>query len=327
MLISFVLPIYNVAAWLETCLDSILQQGLCCDDYEVIAVNDGSTDDSLQVLNSYKEKAEKEYPGLNFHIISQANAGASAARNAGLMIAKGDYIWWVDGDDYIASGCVANLLDIAIGKGLDILNFSISILHENGATELKPLNKDFEGKVLDGIEYICSVGEPPNVWSAIYRRQFLMDNDLRLKEGIVHEDLEFPPRAYFMAKRVSLSMDNAYFYRQREGSVMRTLSAERKMKKSKDLLTVCDSLYKFIENKADRNSLIYECFMDKIAFVFSQSLRNYTKEAFPIDEYKGKSFYPLKYSKRVGTREACKYRLINLSLSLYLFVCGILNRE
>lgn len=322
MLISYILPVYNVAEWLEHCLDSIVNQGVSPDEYEIIAVDDGSTDDSLMVLHTYQQK----HSSVNISILSQKNGGASMARNNGLRIAQGEYIWWVDGDDSITPGCTIKILDIAKRDNLDILNFAISILYNNDTQENYPIKKEYEGKIMSGIDYMCSVGVPPNVWSSIYRRQFLLDNNLTLMEGVVHEDLEFPPRTYYMAKRVELSSINSYCYYQREGSVMRTSDPAKITKKSKDLLRICDSLYKFTTDNLQKDTPVYYSFMDKIAFAFSQSLRNYSKEAFQIKEYKKRPYYPLIYSNNISKNEKLKYMLINFSLPLYLFLLRYIKK-
>lgn len=320
MLISFILPIYNVGDYLERCLDSIVNQEMEFCDYEIIAVDDGSTDDSLAVLNSYKNKTMQSGKAVNLHILSQQNGGASAARNAGLKIAKGDYIWWIDGDDCIVKGCAPRLLHILQQENLDVLNFAASIMYDSGQMEELPIRQEYVDKVMSGVEFLTTVGVPPNVWSSIYKRQFLISNNLTMKEGVVHEDLEFPPRVYYFAKRVSLSSINAYCYLQREGSVMRTSDPKKVAKKAKDLLSICDSLYQFVEEHMEERTKVYSSFMDKIAFAFSQSLKNYTVDMFDIAEYKNKPYYPLKYSDKVRKSEKIKYSLINFSLSLYLFL-------
>lgn len=324
MIISFILPVYNVGPWLDRCFDSIKSQGITTEDYEIIVVNDGSTDNSLSVVEAYFRR--KENDNINWTVINQKNAGASAARNAGLRVAKGDFIWWIDGDDCLAPHCASTLLENMSANNLDILNFAISILYEDGRLEPWSFEERYVGMIKTGKQFICSVGVPPNVWSSIYRRDFLISNDLWLKEGIVHEDLEFPPRAYYLADRVSFSSVNSYYYFQREGSVMKNSDPVKIAKKAKDLLSICDSLYTFISGRENKNSEVYLSFMDKIAFAFSQSLRNAANGNYCISEYTKKAYYPLKYSGKCNKKDQLKYRLINFSVSLYLFTYKILKK-
>ena len=95
MFISFIVPVYNTEKYLYACLDSLLDQDLSPDEYEIICINDGSTDNSLAVLKKY----EAEYK--NIFVINQRNSGVCQARNAGLLKAKGEYIWFIDSDDVI----------------------------------------------------------------------------------------------------------------------------------------------------------------------------------------------------------------------------------
>lgn len=103
MKLSIIIPVYNVANYVGKCLDSCLEQNVKMTDYEIIVVNDGSVDNSLEVVNLYINRP-------NINVISQNNSGLSAARNAGMKIAKGEYIWFVDSDDWIESGILEHIL-------------------------------------------------------------------------------------------------------------------------------------------------------------------------------------------------------------------------
>ena len=114
MKISIIIPVYNVAKWLHECLDSVLNQGwIVGKDYEVICVNDGSTDNSLEVLYDY------EKDGIT--IINKENGGVSSARNLGIDVAQGEYIWMVDGDDFIAPNVLPKMYQYATYKKTDQL--------------------------------------------------------------------------------------------------------------------------------------------------------------------------------------------------------------
>lgn len=318
MYISFILPIYNVASYIDKTVSSIILQGLQPEDFEIIAVNDGSTDNSLQVLNTCKIKLlQQGY--TNFVIIDQKNSGASAARNAGLRVANGDYIWFVDGDDTLEPNVAKDLLVKAQKSDLDILRFGIWIENKDGSKYKYPNTSLIGEEYLTGHKYITSYGVPPNVWSSLFRREFLLKNHLWLLSGVVHEDLEFPPRAYYLAERVSAADVFAYNYLQREGSVMKSNSVDKQAKKSKDLLTICDSLYTFIINHREMSADTKAWFMAHIAFVFSQSLKNY-KKTFPISEYKKRPYYPIAINKLMSSKNKLKYAMINCSLRGYLFL-------
>ena len=131
MKLSIIIPIYNVSKWLGRCLASVRNQGLNLEDYEIVAVNDGSTDDSMAVLESFRKKESENGIEGNWTIVSQKNKGLSAARNAGLKVAKGTYIWWVDSDDYLEPCCATKLLERADKDRLDVLCFGLQLVNED----------------------------------------------------------------------------------------------------------------------------------------------------------------------------------------------------
>lgn len=118
MFLSMIIPVYNTEKYLEECLNSCLSQDLPCTDYEIICVNDGSKDRSLEILCEYQTRHE------SIIVIDQPNAGVSATRNAGLEIARGNYVWFIDADDFIRENCLKRLQDCVNETDCDRLTFS-----------------------------------------------------------------------------------------------------------------------------------------------------------------------------------------------------------
>lgn len=324
MKLSVIIPLYNVAGYIRDCLNSICQCGLSQADFEIVIVDDGSTDGSADIAESFLIEHQSDLSPYHWRIIHQVNGGASAARNTGLRASSGQYVWWVDGDDLIEHNSVADLLSILDKNGLDVLCFGLKLLYENGSTELYRIFSQSDGEVLKGDTFIYKVGMTPSIWLAIYRREYLFEKQLWMKEGIVHEDQEFPPRAYFLANRIMYIPRNIYYYRQREGSIMK--SEKHRAKKAKDLLVVCDSLYEFTQRYVKKDSEAYKVFNNKIAFAFGQSLRNYMIGDFPIEIYKTKPYYPLKLNSYMSFRDQIKYSLANCSLSVYLYMHNTISK-
>ena len=134
--LSIIIPVYNVQKYLEDCLLSIYKQSLSLETFEVIAVNDGSTDSSIDILREYGEI----YP--NLIIISQENKGLSKARNNGLAVASGKYVFFMDSDDFLCLDSLASLLSKAVEYDLDVLRFDYKFVDEKGDELDKKTNRD-----------------------------------------------------------------------------------------------------------------------------------------------------------------------------------------
>lgn len=316
MKLSYIVPVYNVEKWLRRCVESCVKQGLSSDEYEILLVDDGSTDGSGKLC----DELQQEFSSVN--VIHIKNKGASGARNEGLNVAKGDYVWFVDSDDFIEPDSAKMLVEFAISNVLDILGFDLYIVTESdGAKMMKNSYNVLDlsrGKVLDGEHFISMVDMPPSPWCALYRREFLREHNLRFLEGIYYEDQEFPPRAFFLSQKAAFCNKNVYNYVQRCGSIMKSSGQEEK--RAKDWLTVADSIFLFMKQHVFESSPAHDVFINKINFDFSQSLR-YCKNGVPnIATYKSRPYYPLQLTKTMSSKDKLKCRLINLSIGLYLFV-------
>lgn len=235
MFFSIIIPVYNVEQYLCDCLDSVVMQSY--PDYEVICVNDGSTDGSLAILKEY----EKNY--LQITVITQQNRGLSGARNAGIQAAQGDYLFFLDSDDWIEP----NTLEVLAQKqsGEDLICFNGRRVFEDGRIE-EP-DAGISENQLSGWEYYNKYALVPRKFHFVctvlrlYRREYLLKNNLFFEEGIYHEDNLFTPLACYYAQAVKVIPDCLYIYRIREGSIMQTINA----KKLFDRITVANRLSGF----------------------------------------------------------------------------------
>ena len=227
MKFSIVVPVYNVEQYLDDCLKSLQEQAFA--DHEIICVNDGSTDHSREILSEW----ETRIPQLK--IIDRKNGGLSAARNTGLAAATGDYILFVDSDDWVEPTMLSRLAVEATGE--DMICFACRKSDSGTTDTLLPEQSDgwsyYNRHALEHREvpFVC-------VWQRCYRREFLMDNNLRFREGILHEDNEFTPRACLKSKRVKVIPDVLYNYRIRSGSIMTT----RGLRSKESLITIGNEL-------------------------------------------------------------------------------------
>ena len=217
--LSIIIPVYNVENYLEGCIDSI--EKIRNINFEVILINDGSTDESLKTA----ENLVKKY--RNIKLISQKNGGLSYARNTGLRNAQGKYISFIDSDDLIFADRFEKLyletkkynLDIGIGNHIRFINLEEII--EPQKLKYKKLEKENVKTGIDFFDFADKKGLfSPIVCEKIYRRDFLLDNNLFFKERIIYEDVLFSHIVISKAQRVKYMNFYFYLYRQRIGSIM-----------------------------------------------------------------------------------------------------------
>lgn len=311
MKLSIIIPVYNVEQYIAKCLESCLWQDISAEDYEIVVVNDGSPDNSVAIVEDYK----KEH--TNIRLVNRENRGLGNARNTGLKEAKGDYVWFVDSDDWIEENCLNNLLGRIVAGRLDVLCINLQLCYHSGQIEPYVVEHPAGEKIYNGRDFICNIAMPPAAVCGIYRRQYLLDNGFQFMEGVLHEDMDFTPRVYCMAERIQFYDHPVYNYYQRKGSIMKSV---RNVKRCRDMLTICDHLYEFTKKHVEKGTPVYDCMMDKIAFTFSQSVYFYSQEAFPLTEYKKRTYYPLRVSSNYSLTQKAKYWLLNLSIPLYLFI-------
>lgn len=172
MKLSIVIPVYNVEKYVSECLDSCLEQNIDITDYEIIIVNDGSTDNSANLINLYAKQS-------NIIIINQENLGLSAARNAGMKIAKGEYIWFVDSDDWIEPGILKRILLAISLCAKDCFRLNYRTVTEAGKIlkDYTPLKKGDES-CQTGMEFLSKdFSFSFYAWSFVFNRYFLLKNN------------------------------------------------------------------------------------------------------------------------------------------------------
>ena len=234
--LSIIIPVYNTAVYIDRCLESI--QRIPLKEIEIIAVNDGSKDESLEKLKQWKQKL----PLL--HIIDQQNGGLSVARNNGMSVASGDYIWFIESDDWIASDRILECLELCETNHLDLISFGIALTDGNAVIQNLTLSgKENDNVIFTGRDYYLHNYVHASACVAFYRRKFLLEKQLIFLPGVLSEDHEFTPRVYFLAERMMYHRECLYFYYQRSGSIQKSITP----KKFYDFITIGRSLNDFAE--------------------------------------------------------------------------------
>lgn len=217
MLLSIVVPTYNVEKFIENCLESLLAQDIPKESYEILVINDGSTDDSGKIAGIVADNHK------NVTLINQENKGLSGARNTGISLAKGKYIYFIDSDDYIAENTLGLILDLLKKNNLDVLG--IEELETTRLDIKKSKNIDTISaeklKVTDGITFLAENNYLNNAWWYFIKLDFLRETKLTFPVGRLVEDANFTAKLLVASKRMALLPLDFYRYYLRPNSIMR----------------------------------------------------------------------------------------------------------
>ena len=208
--VSVVVPIYNVEDYLAECLDSIAGQTMR--DFEVVLVDDGSTDSSHATAEAYAQRDER------FRLITQANAGLGAARNAGTAAATGEFLLFVDSDDVIAPNALARLLGVLDRTGSDFATANVQRLSSNGTRQAYFLSRVFtRTRLRTHVTRQRALIADRTAWNKLWRRSFWDVQGYEFPVGVFNEDIPVVVPAHFAARSVDVIAEPLYFWRAREG--------------------------------------------------------------------------------------------------------------
>lgn len=245
--ISVIIPIYNVAPYLKECLNSVINQTY--QNLQIILVNDGSADESENIAIGYLDDPRVE-------LISTDNGGLSRARNIGLARAKGEYVYFIDSDDYIDLGFIEEMVRIAQEREVEIVcNEQIVYFGEFSC----PIKAYKEARVL--IPNSHNIGIGGSVWRCLFSKSLIDHSGVQFLEGKIYEDEGFLYMIFPFCQKFALYCGKPYYYRQRAGSIM----SKHKKIRSYDLLDVFESIYLFYKNNDFLNRFqpplffLYEC--------------------------------------------------------------------
>ena len=221
MKLSVIVPVYNVEGYIAACIASLQRECARRENCEIIIVNDGSEDASMDIVRNWS------WGATNVSYIDQQNGGLSSARNAGIDAAKGEYLWFIDSDDAIENGCLAKILE-TLDCLYDVIGYNMRIIHESSCAESvdRLCYSTYPTPVVSGTMFLCgknNIGASPRF---IFRRGLI--GDLRFRNGLFHEDMDFNLRVRIRADKVFLSSDAPYRYLVRKsGSITSTPNIKR----------------------------------------------------------------------------------------------------
>ena len=305
MFISVVVPVYNVEKYLEKCLQSLIEQ--CYSDMEIVVVDDKSTDRSLCIAKKYEKYN-------NVKVISkEKNTGLSDSRNVGIRESRGQYIMFLDSDDYVEDGCIFKIQEIVKKENEpDIVYFGYSEEYES--TNEKYIKYGYvsqKDKIYTGEEFAIAELKQRNLYAAacfgIYNREFIVRNNLYFESGLLHEDELWTPQVILRANKVYTSDYVFYHYLRRKGSITRS---GNKTKHGQDMLCICKKL-DILANEIKNPEL--KKYMDNhIAMLYMKGM---TEGRLYQTNMEIDRFYPLR--KVCFKKDRVKAILFAFSLRLY----------
>lgn len=321
--LSIIVPIYNVEKYLSRCIESILNQTF--KDFELILVNDSSTDNCKEICEKYKRMDSR------IIVANKKNGGVSSARNLGIDISKGDYIGFVDSDDFIDVHMYEILLNTINAYDSDIVicdYYKVNEYDIKKYEKMKSNNKDIKVENInniDAIERIITRDIKIVVaWNKIYKRS-LFDN-LRYKEGVICEDEFLAHRIFYKCNKVSIINQKLYYYIQRKGSIINSPFSSKDFDKIYAIKDRVDFLKeKKIINLIDKAEKSFVDYFVWNYFTGYQKLENIEYELKRLKKEFNSVFYRILDNKFISLNE--KITLFILYLSPYLYNKLIINRE
>ncbi len=237
--VSVIVPVYKVEKFLPRCLDSLINQTL--KDIEIICINDGSPDNSLQILEEYAQKDSR------IKVINQENSGPSISRNRGIELAQGEYIGFIDSDDWIDLNFYEKLYETAKKYDADIAVGDVKIIRKYGRQSYKYQYKSEElAEETYKKYYLCNIPNVGDVWNKIYRTSGIRKLNLTFEPGVYYEDICFMVEAlYYLKKMVTVPNVKYYYQRDNAGSILRMKSQKLK----NDYVHVRERMLEFFKSK------------------------------------------------------------------------------
>lgn len=318
--LSIIVPIYKVEQYLSKCVESLLDQDLPREEYEIILVDDGSPDNCLAICEEYARAHD------NVRVVHRENGGLSAARNSGIEVAQGQYVQFVDSDDYLEPNVLKTLVEKMDADHLDVLRFNYQNVNERYEVfEPNKISKpfvDYRDEACDGLTFLNErLGYGCYAWQFMLRRE-LLENCV-FKEGIYFEDMEWTPRLLLKASKVTSTDLMVYNYLMRQGSITQSVDEKKKRKVLDDRLFLVGSMKQQMEKIVDKRWFEGMIGQMAIGIISSASSDFWRRRKELLKQLKEEGIFPLS-SYHATDLAARKIRLANISPML---LCMLLHAK
>ena len=328
--LSIIVPIYGVEQYLRKCVDSLLSQDI--DNYEIILVDDGGTDGCPAICDDYVRRLENgdwKLENVQIRVIHRGNGGLSAARNSGLEVAQGEYIMFVDSDDYVERNVLKGLLTQVERDNLDILRYRLQYVNPQyevyNPYKTDPFKgNDYSEEPTDGITFLNTrMSTACYAWAFIIKRDLIVDSrkskvdrqDCLFTPGIYFEDTDWTPRMLVRAKRVASTNTVVYNYLQREGSITNAVNRSKKKKVLDDKMRLVKTMQRQsqeLQAQGKDNRWFKKMISDTVISIIGiLGVQFYQERTTYLAQLQQMRVYPI-------VSKSLKARVINISPSLFV---------
>lgn len=316
--LSIIVPIYGVEQYLRKCVDSILNQDISSSEYEIILVDDGGHDKCPQICDEYARMSQESRAKIQelpcIRVIHRKNGGLSAARNSGIEIAQGDYLMFVDSDDFIEPNVLGGLLSQIERDKLDVLRYRLQYVNPQYEVYNPYRSDPFKGNdysevPTDGVSFLNSrMSTACYAWAFILKRE-LLDGCI-FTPRIYFEDTDWTPRMLCKANRVASTNTVVYNYLQREGSITNAVNRSKQKKVLDDKVHLIGTLQQQatdLQKSGRYNRWYRDMISDTVVSIISMlSTTFYTEKDAYLAQLEQLNIYPL-------ATKTLKARIINIS--------------
>lgn len=324
-ILSFIIPLYNSAQWLEKCLYSVLNQDLPESEVEIICVNDGSPDNSADLAR----EIAKDHPSIV--VIDQENQGPSGARNTGMRHATGKYLCFVDPDDFVEPNVYGGLVRQMEDEQLDMLRFDYQIVDENyNLVPKRPfeLEFDYSPQLMTGTEFLTNrLDIACNIWRYVYRTDIITKNNIWCYTGDYYDDTPWLPLVLMKAERMNICDTIVYDYLERSDSLVNAKSpkaVQRKIDGGIMLLEILHEQLKTIDHEGVRRWYGMIIAHSVLSLVTLVGVFHYEQNNVMMAKLREMNVFPLSIY-RASKKNIRKIRLANFVPKLYFWLLHIKN--
>lgn len=240
ILISIIIPVYNSEKYLYDCLNSIYDSNSNLTDFEVITVDDGSSDNSLSILKEYASKYS------NFSVMSKNNEGQSIARNLAISKAQGEYLMFIDSDDCLKENAFSNLLAIIKKTTIDVDIIGYNAYKIDAQNDKKKYGSQIypNERIIPMEDFMTNYTYQGVLWKYLFRRTVIIDNKIKMIPGIFHQDEAFVTQGFYFSNNIYFIDLDVYEYHIRENSSITKNDYPHRLKLGEDLFVVLDAFLK-----------------------------------------------------------------------------------